>query len=396
MNRLAIVSTHPIQYYAPWFAHVARQSQLALRVFYLWDFGVTHQVDQGFKTALAWDIPLLEGYQYEFVPNVARHPGTHHFRGIVNPGLPRALTAFAPQAILLMGYNYQSLVQLILTYRRQGAKLLLRGDSHRLVPRRGVKAWLKRQLLRQLFRRLDGALYVGQANRRYFLDHGMAPERLFFAPHAVDNDRFIAAAPTAEVEARAWRRELGIPDTHRVVLFCGKFEPKKRPLDLIRAFQAAAVPDATLVLVGAGDLRPELEEARRGAAPIVLAPFQNQSLMPRTLAAGDVLVLPSYGPEETWGLIVNEAQCLKKAVIVSDHVGCAADLVEPGHTGWVFPAGDVGALTACLREALSDPDRLRALGEHGFQRVAKYSYPQTTQGLLQALETLAPTGHPWC
>jgi glycosyltransferase involved in cell wall biosynthesis len=395
MNRLAIVTTHPIQYYAPWFAHLARHGRFTTKIFYLWNFGVTQQEDPGFKKTIAWDIPLLEGYDHAFVPNTAKAPGTHHFRGMVNPGLHQALAEYAPQAILLMGYNYYSMVKLVLSYRRQGAKVLMRGDSHRLVPRPGVKAALNRWLLARLFGRLDGGLFVGQANRRYFLEHGVPEQRLFFAPHAVDNARFIAAAPQAETAGRAWRAELGIPAEHRVVLFCGKFEPKKRPLDLIAAFKAAHPAQATLLLVGDGLQRPEMTAAIGSHPHIRLAPFQNQTLMPRTLAAGDLVVLPSFGPEETWGLIINEAQCLRKPVIVSSHVGCAEDLVVPGETGLIFRAGDVAALQERLGEALQEPARLKAWGERGFQRVGNYSYQQTTQGLVEALQTLARTDTPW-
>ena len=85
---------------------------------------------------------------------------------------------------------------------------------------------------------------------------------------------------------------------------------------------------------------------------------------------------------------MNEAQCLARPVIVSSHVGCSADLVEPGKTGFVFPAGDVAALADCLRQALADRDRLRALGEAGRERVRRYSYDAATRGLLDALKWL--------
>ena len=39
--RLAIVASHPVQYYAPWFRHLAATNRLDLKVFYLWDGGGT-------------------------------------------------------------------------------------------------------------------------------------------------------------------------------------------------------------------------------------------------------------------------------------------------------------------------------------------------------------------
>ena len=119
--------------------------------------------------------------------------------------------------------------------------------------------------------------------------------------------------------------------------------------------------------------------------------------MPRTYAAGDVMVLPSYGAGETWGLAVNEAMCLGRPVIASDHVGCAADLVKPEQTGLIFPAGDVEALAHCLRRALGqsrgaegDRSPLCQWGQAGQAHISHYSYDQATEGLLEALSTLAP------
>ena len=170
-----------------------------------------------------------------------------------------------------------------------------------------------------------------------------------------------------------------------VILFAGKFEAKKRPLDLLEAFARLNPPNVSLLFVGNGHLEEELKRRAKTVANVFFAPFQNQSEMPRTYAACDLFVLPSFGPEESWGLAVNEARCLRRPVIVSDQVGCGPDLVEHGRTGLIFPAGDVEALSAALGEALSDRARLREWGEAGFRKVLDYDYAHATEGLKSAL-----------
>ncbi|MDY3551861.1 glycosyltransferase family 4 protein [Gemmata sp. JC717] len=389
MTKLAIVTTHPVQYYAPWFRHLAERSGIAVRVFYLWDFGVSGRVDPTFGVRVTWDVPLLDGYEHEFVPNRSRRPGTNSFWGIDNPGLLARLKPFAPDAVLCLGYNYATFAKLLLSRPRY--PLILRGDSHRLVPRSGLKARLKRAALARVFRRFAAFLYVGQANREYYRLHGVPEDKLVFCPHAVDNDRFTGGRGAAEPDAREWRAALGIPGDHRVVLFAGKFEPKKRPLDLLEAFRRAAPGRASLLFVGNGPQEPELRRAAAGVPNVFFAPFQNQSRMPRTYAAADLVVLPSYGPGETWGLCVNEAMCLGRPVIVSSHVGCGPDLVRDDETGGTFPAGDVGALAARLRAALADPGALAAWGRAGEARVGRYSYEHATAGLLTCLARLKPS-----
>ncbi|MDX2215589.1 MAG: glycosyltransferase family 4 protein [Oculatellaceae cyanobacterium bins.114] len=383
MQKLAIITSHPIQYYAPWFRYLASLNHLQIRVFYLWDFGVTQQADRGFQQSIQWDIPLLSGYDFEFVTNVSQQPGTHHFWGLQNPSLMTQVKAYAPDAVLLMNYNYATLYQFLWQWRQ--TPILFRGDSHRLFAETGVKAWARRQWITALYHRFAACLYVGKANYHYFQYHGVEPDRLFFAPHAIENDRFFAASTNAAGQATQWKEALKIPAHHAVIGFAGKLIAKKRPLDLLQAFLQANLPDVSLLFVGSGALEKQLRQQANNHSHVHFVPFQNQSLMPRTYAIADLFVLPSYGSGETWGLAINEAMCLSKPIIVSDHVGCAADLVESEYNGLVFPAGNVTALAECLKHALSDRQRLQIWGHNSYQKIQHYSYQQTTEGLCRAL-----------
>jgi len=384
-KRLAIVSTHPIQYYAPWFKYLNAAEGLEVRVFYLLEPTATGLFDHGFERNVQWDTPLLEGYPFEFVPNVSSDPGTGHFLGLRNPSLASRVLAFEPDAILMNGYAYWSLVRFVLTWPRGGAPLIFRGDSHRIAAGRSVSRRLKDVLIGLFFRRFAAFLYVGQANYRYFRVHGVPEAHLFHAPHAVDNEMFATAMAEYRAEALAWRRELGIPEDHLVILFAGKFEEKKRPLDLLEAFLALNPPHATLLFVGGGALEERIRAAAARVPNVRVAPFQNQSRMPRTYAACDLFVLPSYGEFETWGLSVNEAMCLAKPAIVSNHVGCAEDLVLPGKTGLVFQAGDIESLRNALGVALEDRRQLADWGRAAVERIRSFSYAEATRGLLAAL-----------
>jgi len=388
MKKLAIITSHPIQYYAPWFRYLAGATDFSSKVFYLWDFGVTEQVDVDFQQPIQWDIPLLTGYDYEFVPNVSSNPGTHHFRGLQNPTLLQRVSTYEPDAVLLLNYNYASLYHFLSRWDRRQAPLLFRGDSHRLLPRTGIKEWVRRKLISLIYRCFSAVLYVGKANYGYFRYHGVPPQQLFFAPHAVDNDRFFAQAKEATHQAIVWRQKLGIPKDHSVVLFAGKFEAKKRPLDLLQAFLQADLPQVSLLLVGAGSLESELRSQAAGHPHIRFAPFQNQTLMPRTYTTADLVVLPSYGSEESWGLAINEAMCMSRPVIASTHVGCTQDLVQSYRNGLVFPAGNVSALAASLKEAFSERERLQIWGEESRKIVGTYNYSRITKGLREALTNL--------
>ncbi len=384
-SKLAVVVSHPTQYYSPWFRTLAAMPELDLRVFYLWDFGVEKHHDRQFNQTFTWDIDLLSGYEHEFVPNTARDPGTHHFGGLNNPSLRQRLCAWEPDAILIFGYAYRSHLGL---FRRPPAPLIFRGDSHLLGHR--APSWLKRTVLRWIYSRCAAVTYVGQANLAYFRTFGVPASKLHFAPHCVDAARF-SRTPAIDAEALRLRHELGLSGK-KIVLFAGKFLPAKQPLLLLESFLNIAPSDSALVFVGDGPQRPQLEAlaATRPDLAIRFLPFANQSEMPVRYALADIFALPSIGLYETWGLAVNEAMHAGVPCLVSDRVGCQQDLVTEGETGWVFSASDPKGLHQALARALAanapDHTRLRA----GVAlRIARYTYEQAGSGLLSALQTLA-------
>jgi glycosyltransferase involved in cell wall biosynthesis len=381
-GRLAVVLSHPTQYYSPWFRWLRTHTALEFRVFYLWNFGVTAQTDPQFGKSFAWDVDLLAGYASEFVPNQARDPGTHHFGGLRNPTLPARLAAYAPTALLFFGYNWASHLRALVWARRRGLPLIFRGDSHLL--HQPSPPWHKRLLLRLLYRQFTAITYVGAANRSYFRTLGVPEAKLVFAPHAVNHDHFVAT-PDRRRAADELRATLGLGG-RRVAVFAGKLVPAKQPLELLQAFIAISNANAALVFVGDGVERPALEAlaARHPEACVRFLPFANQSEMPVRYLLADVFVLPSRGHYETWGLAVNEAMHMGVPCLVSDHVGCQEDLVTDGETGWVFPADDHALLAVKLHEALTLPAGA-ALGQRVAARIAGYTYAQTAAGLLQAV-----------
>lgn len=384
-TRLAIVLSHPTQYYSPWFRWLAANAPaLEIRVFYLWEFGVTAQRDPQFGTTVKWDTDLLAGYEQEFVPNTAHDPGTHHFYGLVNPTLPARLGEWRPDALLLFGYNYASHLRALLWARLRRVPLLFRGDSHFLG--RGSPGGIKMALLRLLYRQFSALTYVGQANRDYFQRLAVPDSRLFFAPHAVDDSLYNPERPDHPIAAKQLRSTLGLGPATRVVLFAGKLVPAKQPRALLSAYLETPRHDTALVFVGEGEEKPALIEAASGARDVHFLPFANQTEMPARYLLADVFALPSAGLYETWGLAVNEAMHMGVPALVSDRVGCQQDLVSDGATGWVFAAASSTSLATALKGALDGVRRDR----EGFrrrvrERIAGYTYATAAAGLLRAV-----------
>jgi glycosyltransferase involved in cell wall biosynthesis len=383
--RLALVVSHPIQYYVPLYRRLAARADLEIRVFYTWHAGEQEAWDSGFQQKLAWDMPLREGYPYELVPNIARRPGSDHFWGLRNPELLGRVLKWQPDVVHLTGYAYWSHLRLLRSLARRNVPVLFRGDSHLLSPTPAWKSRLKHVLLSRIYRYPAGFLYVGKHNRDYYESFGVPPEKLWRSPHSIDTERFAQPAQVLEQQAREWRRELGIGDEQVVLLFAGKFQEKKQPIALMRAVQRLEMPSLVLVMIGDGEFRPEVERvAAENPARFRVLPFQNQSKMPVAYRLGDLFVLPSlFG--ETWGLAVNEALACGRPALVSDQVGCGPELIQPGVTGDVFGARDWDDFHRKLVLLTRNRSTLAEMGQAANKLSSEFSLACTEQTLMQAV-----------
>jgi len=380
--RLAIVSSHPIQYYAPLFGRLAAATGLEVHVFYGWSGAAAGpSLDPGFGREVHWDVPLLDGYRYTFLENVSLAPGASSFGGIHCPGLVPSVSGWGPDAVLVVGWSYRSHLAAMRAFNGR-VPVLFRGDSTLLDEQRGLRRVARTAFLRWVYTHVDLAFYVGKHNHAYFRRHGLGEERLQWAPHAVDNDRFSGPEAVWSAEAARLRARMGIPPEAKVVVFTGKLEAKKAPDLLLRAAKAMdGRQDVHLVFAGSGPMEAELRAAAGGDVRVHFLGFQNQSIMPGVYRVGDVMALPSRGPGETWGLSVNEALACGVPVVVSDRVGCAPDLVEGGDNGRVFASGDADALRAALSGLLTDPERLKNASAAARRRVAPWSIAAAAESI---------------
>jgi glycosyltransferase involved in cell wall biosynthesis len=384
-TRLAIITTHPIQYYAPLFAALSRSSAIHPRVFYTWSQAVGADIaDPGFGRVVRWDLPLLSGYEFEVVPNLAKDPGTHHFAGLRNPSLTSAIRAWQADAVLVFGWSSESHLG-ALRYFKGKIPVLFRGDSHLLDSQRPWRKVARRAFLTWVYRHVDVAIAVGSNNYDYYRWCGLAESRLAFAPHAIDVQRFADPEGIHHRRASQWRQELTIPPDGPVILFAGKMQPKKDPQLLLESFLAADRP-GHLVLVGSGELEAALRTRAHGHGNVHFLPFQNQGAMPAVYRIGDVFALPSRGPGETWGLALNEALACGLPLIAGTQVGAARDLIVPWVNGWLFTSGDGRQLTGVIRDALeSGPARLRDMSQAAMKESARWSIEVAAPGIEAAV-----------
>jgi glycosyltransferase involved in cell wall biosynthesis len=390
--KLGVLTSHPIQYQAPWFRALA--SKVDLEVFFAHQQSAAEQGEAGFGVSFDWDVDLLSGYTHAFLKNVSQQPGVNHFSGCDTPEIEAVIRKKKFDVFIVSGWYLKAYRQAARACQRCGVALMVRGDSQLGTPRSRFKRVALEVRQRWLLRQFDAFLTVGKRNREYLQHFGVPPRKIFFAPHFVDNKWFDAQARNAMSDRDGLRRSWGASETTLVVLFVGKFQPGKRPQDILHAISRLRdlKIGAVGIFVGAGEIEVELRHlASTLGVTVCFEGFKNQSALPRYYVAADVLVLPSES--ETWGLVVNEAMACGKPAIVSEAVGCAPDLIDESETGFTFPVGDASSLS----ERVAALAKLTRAG-HDFtpalvEKMRIYSLATAVAGTIRAAEAVAPRRH---
>ncbi|MDQ2777576.1 MAG: glycosyltransferase family 4 protein [Acidobacteriota bacterium] len=283
----------------------------------------------------------------------------------------KCLNALNPSAVLVPGYYTMPGLAAALWGKAHGRRTVLMTESAEQDHRRTWwKEKFKSVLVRSLF---DRAIAGGKAHRRYLERLGFRPDRIGRFYDVVDNEFFEDRSEALRKVFRA--ADFGLPDQY--FLYVGRLAEEKNIKGLIAAYLQYRRSGGrwSLVLVGDGPLRKQLEEQAAGSrhgVDIRFEGLQGTADLPQYYAYAGCFVLPSS--REPWGLVANEAMASRLPVIISRQCGCADDLVIEGENGLLFDPANSGDLTASLiaMGGLS-AERLTEMGWRSRQIIARFS-----------------------
>lgn len=378
-KKFIFLLSHPIQYFSPLFQQMAKEENIDLLVLYCSDENVKGHIDKGFGVEVKWDIPLLEGYDYKFLKNNSWKPSAAKgFWGLINFEIFRILKKERGSYLVIHGWNYATNFLAVIAAKIYRVKLCLRGENplnQELLKPKHLLLIRKIFFKYFFFKLFNYFFYIGEQNKKLYEYYGIKKRKLIFTPYAVDNDRFRAEYEKYKDKKEEIRRELGLPINKKIILTSAKYIPKKRPLDLLKAFKLLNDLNIALVFLGDGELRAEMEDfiRKNNLKNVYLTGFKNQSEVGKYFAAADIFVLPS-GVGETWGLVVNEALNFKLDILVSNLAGCSYDLVDKES---IFECGNIIELKDKLNNKLSKEIQIK-----DYRKILnKYSYKNIIENL---------------
>jgi glycosyltransferase involved in cell wall biosynthesis len=374
---------------------IAKEEDIALKVFFSSDISVRAYIDKGFGVSVKWDVPLLEGYDHEFLP-VLREADHLGIFSPINLGIKKAIRKQGFDVAWVHGYSTSTTFRAILAASSLKIPVLLRAESTLTDRPRSLRTLMAKSLLFRILRtRASAAMSIGDDNAAYWRHYLGEQFPVFPFYYSVDNDFFRRECAKASKSREEFRQSLGLDAGRPVILYASKLQGRKRCVDLVEAFVQVSksgiggrVP--YLLIVGDGEERADVEERAKRAAPgdIRFLGFRNQTELPRFYDLCNVFVLASEN--EPWGLVVNEVMNAGRAVIVTDQVGCQKNLVHHGVNGCVIKARDVDGLAESLRTVLADEPSWQRMGGESLRIIESFSFEQNVTGLRQALEHVVP------
>jgi glycosyltransferase involved in cell wall biosynthesis len=388
--KLGIFSTHPIQYQVPIWRKLAENHLLEAEVLYFSDQGVHGNFDTDFGEAVSWDIPLLDGYQYEFI---AKDKIDRELWFKI-PDISSFLERKRFDVVLIHGYMHRFERQLVRASSRFGYRVVLRGEfSDQRKHSFNWRRYPRYLYLRWFYGRVDHFCPIGIDALNHLKSLGIPEERMTLSPYSVDDAMF--ESQNLSLDKSECRANLRLPDDHIVYLFSGKLIDRKNPLLLANALIELNqhYSNFSIVYLGSGQLEDELSNM---LSPVLgdrfISPgFVNQRDLGQFFKSADVFVLPSRF--DTWGLVVNEAMHFGLPCVVSDKVGSGRDLIEEGVTGFVFQEGNLLSLTQMLTKYLEDTSLAKTQGRNAHVVIQNYTVEKTVQGIESAIFQQYATGY---
>lgn len=273
----------------------------------------------------------------------------------------KRLRQIKPDAVIVSGYHYLGHLRVLRWLRGRRIATLFISDSNIHADRaRGFTRTLKSRIVPWVVRRCDPILVCGSLGKQYFEKYGAREGQCIYAPYEPDYEQIERIDPALVEQMRAQYR---FDPARKRLVFCGRMVEQKRPDLALGAFVEVAheFPDWDLIMVGDGVQREWLgyitpTDLRRRILFTGFVGKQDQlSAIYRNCHA---MILPSDW--EPWGVVINEAVAAGLAVVATNVVGAAVELVQPWRNGFLVPPGDRRALAGALRELMA-PGRVEQM-----------------------------------
>ena len=379
MKKLAIISTHPIQYQVPLFKNL-KKIGINCKVFFASKHGHNaNLIDPEFLQKIKWDISsnMVKGYKYKF--SKIQKYNINNFR-LNYHNIEKEFIKENFDYVLILGWNNIHYLRAIYFAIKNNVKIILRVETNLKSTKNFFKIYIKNIILKFFFQKISYFLSIGKLNRKFYLYHGVKNKKIFPAPYFVDNKFF-----SFRFNKKILKKKLHF-ESKKIVLFVGKLIKRKNPfefLELSKLYKKNS--DIHFIMIGDGFLKNKCSEFIKNnkLQNVSITGFVNQKELREYYKISNLMILPSL--YETWGLTINEAFASNTPVICTDNCGCSSDLIENRKTGFIYKSGDLDDLYKKTELILNDKKLSIFMTKNIKKKIKNYSLKHTSNSIYKIL-----------
>lgn len=382
--KLAILDTHPVHYRTSLYKKISENSKIDLKVYFCSDSGLKKQYDPAFGKSIKW-FDEIKGFNYKFLKNYYLRKNPIPPKGLWNFKIIKELKKEKFDAIIIYGYSsftsklamiYSKIISLPVIFREEIDEI--KGNI--------IKRIIKKVFYLIYLKLPNVFLYSYKKNKKFYERFGVDTNKLFFHPCAVDNNFFQKRKKELINKKDVIKEKFGIKRNRKIILYVGKLVKRKRPFDLLKAYEKLSEKnDISLLFIGEGDQKKELEKyvKDKKIKNVFFKGFVNQKKLPKFFIIAEIFVLPSeYDPSPKQ---LNEAMNFALPVIVSNKIGTANDLVKHKKQGLVYNCGNINELKKYLNKLINNKDLRKKIGERFFKKNSRWNFDKDVNATINAL-----------
>ena len=380
MKKLAIITTHPIQYQIPLFK-ILKKFGIEAYVFFASRHGMSlKNKDPEFLKKIKWNNEKysLSGYRSFFSKNQKRN--IDDFK-LSFDEIENKLKKEKFEHILILGWNNLHYLKSFYYALKLNIKIILRVETNLKSQVNILKKIIKFIFLRFLFKNITYFLSIGKLNRQFYLSHNIHQKKIFPAPYFVDNKFF-----SLKITKNNIKKKFKLEDK-KIILFVGKLIDRKNPIEFLKlAKQYQTKAKYHFIIIGDGYLKKDCKNfiKKNRLKNVSLKGFVNQRELRKYYKMSDLMIVTSL--YETWGLVINEAFCFHVPVICTSKCGAAKDLIINGKTGYTYKSGNLNQLKNRLKSILNDKKLRKKMSLNIKNHIKKYSIVKTVESLLKIFD----------
>ena len=381
MKRLAIITTHPIQYQIPLFKKLKKRG-IDTHVYFGSKHGLNSKdIDHEFNIKFNWKIKKSLVSNYISFFSKKQKYSIDDFR-LSFKNLENYFKKNKYDAILIFGWNKVIYWKAFFLAKKLNIKTILRVETNLKSKISPIKKILKLYILKFIFKFIDKFLYIGILNKSFLIKHGVDKKKLLSSPYCVDNSFF----QIKKNNKNKIKKKFGLTKK-KVILFVGKLIERKNPIEFLKlAKNFKNEKNLFFVMIGNGNLIEQCKNfvQDNSLKNVSIAGFKNQDEIKDYYSISDLLILTSK--YETWGLVINEAMASGLPVIATKQCGASEEIIKKNKLGYVYDCNNYSELLKRFKSFLKkDYKNILNLKKKIKLSISKYNYDVTVESINKIL-----------